>query len=379
MHGITQFWHPRLTQSQHGSLLRHRVFVVCLVSLPIYLAFAANTLLSYHLPIPAAVSGLAAAFTLLSLLAVFTGRSDSLPGHLFTLALAIQVFGEMAVNGGMQAGAASISVLIVPLAFFTAGRGALWGWISATIIALVLLFFLDLQGLIPENQLPPDAQQIDRILTFVIGTLVITLLIFVFDHQINNALSSLAAERAEFRHSALHDELTGLPNRRLFYEKGQEFLHQPHENTGNLTILFIDINLFKRINDEHGHAAGDAVLVEIAKRLRKFSGEECIVARLSGDEFSVLFQDVKNKQKFKIQQEEIRQIADEPIVWNGAELKTGLSIGSAYYPDDGADFDTLLSIADKRMYWDKSSRREHSRITREMIDSQPVPNQSRSL
>ncbi len=281
----------------------------------------------------------------------------------------------MAVNGGMLAGAASLALLIVPLVFFTAGRHAVRPWTIVTISVLAVLFYLDLQGLLPENNYPPVAQQVDRVLTLIIGMLVITTLIFVFDNQINNALATLDRERANYRQAALYDDLTGLPNRRFFYQKGHELLNRPVEHNGKLMLLFIDINLFKQINDQYGHAAGDAVLAEIARRLRHCADDGYIVARLSGDEFAVMIDHIDDKEWLKDQQKKIRQIAAEPVIWDGLELKTSLSIGSAYYPDDGLDFDTLLSIADKRMYWEKSGRRDQARPE---LHAEPVPEQKQS-
>ena len=354
MYNIVRKKYGRLSQSQYGSLLRHRVFWVCIVSLPTYLLFGLNTLYTYQLPVAAATSGGAAFFTLLALAALFTCRTDSLPGHLFTLALAVQVFGEMAVNGGMQAGAASLSLLIVPLAFFTTGRNGAWAWMILSVPTLALLFYLDMQGLLPENLFSPKAQQVDLVLTFIIGMLVITLLIFIFDNQMNEVLAMLARDRADYKHAALHDELTGLPNRRFFYEKSHTLLQQSSGSLSAISLLFIDINLFKQINDDYGHMAGDAVLVEFATRLQKCADEASVVARLSGDEFAVIFENFSDSQWLYRQQEKIRRIVDAPILWNGLELKTGLSMGSAQYPSDGNDFDSLLSIADKRMYEDKT-------------------------
>ncbi len=335
-------------------LLRHRVFWVGIVTCPTYALFGLNTLYSYDLPIAAATSGGAAFVTLLALVALFFSRNDSLPGHLLTLALAVQVFGEMAVNGGMQAGAASLSVLIVPVAFFVTGRKGARIWLFLSVPALALLFYLDLQGQLPANLFSPEAQQVDLALTYAIGMLVITLLIFIFDNQINEAQSLLARDRANFKHAALHDELTGLPNRRFFYEKSQDLLQQSNDGHSAFTLLFIDIKLFKQINDNYGHLAGDVVLVEISKRLRECTGEAGLVARLSGDEFAVIFHNVPDSQWLHRQQEKIRQVVDAPILWNGIELRMGLSLGSAQYPVDGSDFDLLLSVADKRMYRDKA-------------------------
>jgi len=193
--------YSRLAQDQHGLLLRHRVFVVSLVSFPIYAAFAVNAFFEYQAPVPASTAAVAAAITFISFLALFISSNDTLPGHLFTLALTVQVFGEMAVNGGMLAGATPMSVLIAPIAIFTAGRHAAWSWLVVAVLGLFILFYLDLQGLLPPNQFPPMAQRIDRVFSLAAGLLVMTLLIFKFDRQIESALSTLSNERAAYKHT----------------------------------------------------------------------------------------------------------------------------------------------------------------------------------
>ena len=353
--GIEKYWRKRLTQNQHGLLLRHRLLIVNLVSFPVYITFAISALLVYEAPIPASTAAIAALFILFSLSALFISKRNALPGHLFTLALCVQVFGEMAVNGGMLAGATPLAVLIAPIAIFTAGRRAALPWLFVTITGLFILFYLDLQGVLPENQFPPLAQQVDRVVSLAAGLLVMTLLIFVFDRQIDNTFTTLATERAEFRHSALHDELTGLPNRRFFYEESVQLLQDAIANNSTLILLYMDLNLFKQINDQHSHAAGDAVLKEFAARLHKYAGNDCMVARLSGDEFALIIESLADEPWLNQQHERLKRLVEEPIAWKGIEIQTGMSIGSAYYPDDGSDVDTLLSVADERMYREKAN------------------------
>ena len=312
--GFNRFQQHRLTQSRHGKLLRHRTLTISLVSLPIYVAFALSTYFLHHAPIPASTSATAALITALSLLALYTAKSDSLAGHLFALALSVQVFGEMTVNGGMLAGATPMALLIAPIAIFTAGRQAAWPWVLVTTLALLVLFTLDLQGRLPENQFPPMAQRIDRVVSLIAGLMVMTLLVFVFDRQIEKAFLTLSSERADFKHSALHDELTGLPNRRFFYQKSEELLQGADNTGGTLILMFIDINLFKQINDQYGHAAGDAVLKEFAARLRKRVASDSMVARLSGDEFAIMFESITDKRWLEQQQRQLKQIVEEPCL-----------------------------------------------------------------
>lgn len=298
-------------------------------------------------------NGLCVVTSVVALLSLFYSKSDSLPGHIFTLAVAIQVFGEMASNGGMLASSISLSLLIVPAAIFTAGARAAWPWAILTVALLATIFVLDRQGVIPASELPVDAQQFDRLGSILVGIFVSTVLFLVYDRQVVNTMQKLAKERSDFQHFALHDALTGLPNRRLFHEKGEEFLETARLTSSERVLLYMDINRFKQINDQHGHAAGDAVLKEFADRLQQRAGPDMLVARLSGDEFAMISEIAIPTPWLSKRLENLRTISDDPIVVDELSLDTGLSIGQASYPVDGADLGTLLSIADSRMYEDK--------------------------
>lgn len=164
-------------------------------------------------------------------------------------------------------------------------------------------------------------------------------------------VTALRQAEAELRFLAHHDPLTGLTNRSLFSDRLDSALRSAHRHQSSLALLFLDINDFKGINDVHGHPVGDRVLCTIAQRLKGCVRETDTVARMGGDEFTVLLTDVHAPGAITDKVEQILAVLSEPL---GAEFgrvsMPSCSIGVACYPGDGEDADTLLSHADGDMY-----------------------------
>ncbi|MCK1789108.1 sensor domain-containing diguanylate cyclase [Pseudomonas violetae] len=170
-------------------------------------------------------------------------------------------------------------------------------------------------------------------------------------------VTALRQVEAELRFLAHHDPLTALTNRSLFNERLDSALRAARRHKNTLALLFLDINDFKGINDVHGHAAGDRVLCVIARRLEACVRETDTVARMGGDEFTVLLTDIQSEDTVLEKVEQILAVMAAPL---GAEFggikMPSCSIGVAYYPADGEDADTLLSHADGDMYRIKRHR-----------------------
>jgi diguanylate cyclase (GGDEF)-like protein/PAS domain S-box-containing protein len=156
-----------------------------------------------------------------------------------------------------------------------------------------------------------------------------------------------------------HDPLTGLPNRRLMYEHMEQAITHTRRYGGEIAILSIDLNDFKNVNDEFGHAAGDALLVEISRRLESAIRESDTAARMGGDEFLVLLTEAPPADVEAVRLR-IRGALAQPVVYEGHDLFTPASIGVATYGLDGRDLESLLKAADGAMYADKEA---HSAIT----------------
>ncbi|OEC37308.1 diguanylate cyclase [Pseudomonas sp. 21C1] len=154
---------------------------------------------------------------------------------------------------------------------------------------------------------------------------------------------------------AQYDQLTQLPNRRLFNDRLETALARARREQTQLALLFLDLDKFKQVNDSYGHAAGDLLLQQVAQRLRDSVRESDTVARLSGDEFVVLLERGHALDDITAVAEKIRAALDQPFDLNGQPQLIRTSIGIALYPTHGDTPQQLLSLADQAMYKAKHS------------------------
>jgi len=166
---------------------------------------------------------------------------------------------------------------------------------------------------------------------------------------INDITERKNAEKL-IHHLAYYDSLTGLPNRTLLTRTVDQALLAARQENIYGCIMFIDLNRFKPINDTLGHVAGDMLLVEVAIRLRKALRDEDVVARLGADEFAIALFDIDKDYHAGFVAQKLIALFDEPFFIDGHELRVGASIGISMYPQDAADTETLLRLADIAMY-----------------------------
>ncbi|MFN6262471.1 MAG: diguanylate cyclase domain-containing protein, partial [Chromatiaceae bacterium] len=155
-----------------------------------------------------------------------------------------------------------------------------------------------------------------------------------------------------------HDSLTGLPNRALFMDRLHQALTYCSRHQRQLAVLLLDLNKFKPVNDEYGHAAGDELLKATGESLRKLLRASDTVARLGGDEFVVLLPQLESPLEVGRVAEKITAALSQPFVLSMATVQIGCSIGQALFPDDGSDAEQLIRIADERMYQQKQQRHQ---------------------
>jgi diguanylate cyclase (GGDEF)-like protein len=172
--------------------------------------------------------------------------------------------------------------------------------------------------------------------------------------EIRQQVAELEATRASLQEEATHDALTGLANRRLFDDRLQQAMHHARRYGGKVGLLFVDMDRFKEINDRHGHHVGDAVLVEVAKRLVECVRGSDSVARLGGDEFVVLLDGIQGREDCCAAAMKIEQALASDTLPFAERLVICASIGEALFPDDGEDEASLLQAADAAMYRSKS-------------------------
>jgi len=189
--------------------------------------------------------------------------------------------------------------------------------------------------------------------------------------------SHLRNENATLAHQASHDSLTGLPNRAFFEGRLSRSLRNAARQHNHMALLFLDSDHFKQINDSLGHAVGDAVLINVADRVRAQLREHDLVARLGGDEFAVLLTPLQSREDAERIAEKIIASMQLPMQLDGGgSISTSLSVGIAYYPDDGDDPASLLNAADAAMYQAKRKRRGHWQAAQTERSAAEIKNRS---
>lgn len=170
-------------------------------------------------------------------------------------------------------------------------------------------------------------------------------------------ISERKENEERIRRLAHHDNLTGLPNRNLLHDRTSQSLARVKRNGNRLAILYVDLDKFKPINDQLGHKAGDIVLMEVAHRLVATIRHSDTVARIGGDEFVVVLEDViRPTEAAKIASKIVEKLS-HPFDVLGHACSISASVGIALYPDDGAELDEVFKAADIAMYKVKNSGR----------------------
>jgi diguanylate cyclase (GGDEF)-like protein/PAS domain S-box-containing protein len=184
----------------------------------------------------------------------------------------------------------------------------------------------------------------------------------------NEALRSEIDERIraqqELTHLAGHDSLTELPNRVFFTEQLTTTLFHAKRRDNLLGLLFMDLDGFKQVNDTHGHEAGDQLLIEVSRRMRQVVRREDIIARMGGDEFTVILNELSEQSDAERIAEKLIHAVNQPIVCNGISCHVGISIGIALYPHHGSSPDALIRQADDAMYEAKGAGKNCYRSSR---------------
>lgn len=166
----------------------------------------------------------------------------------------------------------------------------------------------------------------------------------------------------QLQHNALHDPLTGLPNRALFMDRLERALARCRRSRQVFATLFLDLDRFKIVNDGLGHGAGDALLIATARRIARGVREEDTVARIGGDEFIVLLENVGDVREATRTADRIQALVREPVTLSGYDVSTSASIGIALCANGETRADALLRDADTAMYRAKANGRARAEI-----------------
>ncbi len=156
---------------------------------------------------------------------------------------------------------------------------------------------------------------------------------------------------------AFYDPLTRMPNRRFFKERLMHELSRAKRNQHNVGLMFLDLDRFKYVNDTLGHSAGDKLLQEVAKRLRATVRASDTIARMGGDEFTIILPEVATRQSLADLAEKLLEVVRQPVTIGVQDVAVGVSIGIAVFPEDGINIEKLMKNVDLAMYESKNQGR----------------------
>lgn len=179
--------------------------------------------------------------------------------------------------------------------------------------------------------------------------------VYLAEIAIERKLSLEALRKSEELHRimAQHDSLTGLPNRALFDDRLQQALYYCKRHQRVLAVMLLDLDKFKPVNDHYGHAIGDELLQQVAQRLLSCVRSSDTVARIGGDEFVILLHQIDDTAQANIVRDKIQQALNSLFFVSNQRIQIGCSVGTAFYPQDGAEPRELTQVADQRMYQQK--------------------------
>lgn len=168
--------------------------------------------------------------------------------------------------------------------------------------------------------------------------------------RLQTELEELTRKESQARHLAYHDGLTGLPNRNLLQDRFHQAMYQAERKQKPLALLMLDLDGFKHVNDQLGHATGDKILQAVAARLIKAVRGADTVCRYGGDEFVIMLPEMNSPKSATMLAVDIAGRLREPYVIDDHRIHMAVSVGVAVYPSDGKTFDDLMNQADNAMY-----------------------------
>ncbi|AUQ52810.1 bifunctional diguanylate cyclase/phosphodiesterase [Phaeobacter inhibens] len=238
-------------------------------------------------------------------------------------------------------------------------------WIVAVVLMTLTICTMHFTGmsaitvqLSPLYSVPPEVISDATLGLFVLGTMAIILMIGFAALSIETNMESEA--RNQLQHAALHDPLTGLPNRMALTRKMASLTELlERDETERVAVLTLDLNLFKEINDLYGHSAGDSVLTTVANRLNSVLEKDEFIARVGGDEFVALKQGFRRVDQVLAFAERLHALTVEPVDFDNTSAIIGVAIGVATSLEDGRDIRDLLHKSDVAMYRAKADADRH--------------------
>lgn len=275
-----------------------------------------------------------------------------------TIAVSIaSILAGIFVSGGPLAAPANIMILLpIIMAFILINKQAGLAWTLIIMICHIIMVLLHIGGFQYPQLLAEDTLAVQHLAHWFMAYTAIIGLMY-FSDSINDKLQqALDAKQKHFEHLASHDSLTSLANRLQFDAKLSMAIERSQQFGSPFALLFIDLDGFKPVNDQLGHDAGDAVLKEVAQRLKSVVRDSDTVARIGGDEFAIILEGLHNNDgATRVAQGLCKAIA-KPFNAIASSPKIGASVGIALYPTHSKDKEELIKLADTAMYQAKQER-----------------------
>nr|WP_101935487.1 GGDEF domain-containing protein [Mesorhizobium loti] len=200
--------------------------------------------------------------------------------------------------------------------------------------------------------------QLDEVLALLLCVGVVSLVFLAIrTRQLGREIKRREAAERLAHDSARHDPLTGLANGRRFREALAHAIESAVQSRSNCAVLFIDLDRFKPVNDMHGHAVGDEVLIDVAQQIAQAAPAGATAARLGGDEFGVIVSAVPGRESVLFLSQRLSRDISKVRQVGEVQLEVGATVGIAVFPDDGENAEALINAADQAMYAAKPSRR----------------------
>ena len=349
--------------SDSDNLHRYQLFIAVNLSLVVVILLA-QIYSIFHSGLPAGGAAWTLGFTLplqlwlLAALALFrlTQRFDAAVNSSLGLML-LTVAGVIAFLGG-PLGSVSVSMLFAPpiFAFVLLGLKSGLIWAVSVYVVVMAAGVMELMGVeFPDIEETPNPK-VGELIHLTVAYIAIMVMIVLYEF-------SNRRYRQELVRIAQRDDLTRLPNRTAFYRYIGDAIAYYEARQIPFALAYIDLNNFKPVNDEYGHAAGDAALREFSERLGRVIRSQDQLCRLAGDEFAILLNDCADERLARLVVERLRRQMEKPILLdNGHAITLSASIGLAYYPRDATTLEALLHVADERMYRHKREAKRQCAI-----------------
>lgn len=279
------------------------------------------------------------------------GRANAI-----TLATLLPLFVIIAADGGIEGSGPYWLGLYALVSFFVAGLRGGMAWNGLFLAVLLGMILLRSAG---AEFIAPTTLQLS-LMTAAYCVFALFCMVYEYFRQATDA--ALRESRESLRQQAQYDALTGLPNRGLLYDRLKTVIEQSRRYRRRFALLFVDLDGFKAINDNHGHVEGDIVLRAMAARLRRLSRLTDTVGRHGGDEFVWILEETDNAAAAAEAAQRCIEEMRRPLNIERLHLQLGASIGIALYPQHGENADALIRAADTAMYAAKHAGRNTWRL-----------------